>query len=1089
MNQWIILITSFITMGILFAVAWFTDKHVNKIKWLISSSLVYSLSLTVFVTGVTFYGMVGWAAKYGISYLAIYLGATLAAALFWIIQRKMIRISKTYRITSIADFISSRYGKSTFISGIIALFFLAAIIPYISMQFRDIADNYELLVSVSGSNAGMFRDTVFFVAILFAVFTIIFGTRNLDASEKHEGVVAAVAFQSILKLIIFMAGCVVILFYNNIDFISLMDSGKNEALSLFVIQEESKTGWIAVMFVSLASITVMPHMFQVSVIENDKENNLRKASWIFPLYLLLINLFIVPVAIYGKHIIPGNINVETFFLKLINLQGSGFLTLSIFIGGLLAAASVSILALISLSTMISNNLFMPIMLKSSKFSNIRDLSGITLLIRRSSIIVMVLLAYVYFKLVGQYNESITIKIVSFAAVSQLTPAMFGGLFWEMGNKKGVLTGLFVGMGIWAYTLIFPYFIDIGFFPHSILENGLFGFSVLQPRRLFGLLGMDNFANGIFWSLFFNWGFYFLISIITESSELECSQARRFVQIYNQDDENWQNRSARTEDIVNILSRILGEERAREAIEDYRLEHKIEDVDKAEESLIRYAENLLAGAIGGASAKVLLQKVVREKSFAVEDILEILDESKQAKEYTIELEDKSRELEHTAYELHDALREMNLLKQQQDGDYFLTSLLQKPLGKNDILPDEPVKVDFYIKQNKSFRFKKWHAEIGGDYCSASTMKLKKKTFTVFINADAMGKSIQGAGGAIVLASVFQSILNRTTLLESSRDLYPEQWLKLCFLELQKVFEAFSGSMTVSAVVGILDNKTGVMYYINAEHPFPILYRKGHAEFLPDEIMMRKIGMPDLPGSIIVNCFQLLPGDMIFVGSDGKDDISFGGEKVKGRTMNEDERLFLRITEKANGNIQEIYKLVKENGEITDDFSILKLEYSKEDMTIEEKKKELKTINLVKSSRKETERRKANAMLVAELEKYPFNLNLIRELGVLSYQQKNYPQALLYFEEYIFRRPADENALFYASVCYKKIKEYAKAAELGERIRIRKPGFINNLLNLAEIYLQMNLYDRGLMITNIILAKEENQPEALRLKERLTAKTEN
>ena len=284
------------------------------------------------------------------------------------------------------------------------------------------------------------------------------------------------------------------------------------------------------------------------------------------------------------------------------------------------------------------------------------------------------------------------------------------------------------------------------------------------------------------------------------------------------------------------------------------------------------------------------------------------------------------------ELRNTLEQVQTLKTQQDGDYFLTSLLAQPLGANNT-SGELVDVQFNVKQKKQFKFKKWEAEIGGDICIAHSVSIKERPCTVFLNADAMGKSIQGAGGALVLGAVFQAIIERTKLSLDTRNLFPERWLKNAFIELQKVFESFDGTMLISMVLGLVDDISGLMYFINAEHPYTILYREKNASFIEDELVLHKLGIRSLEEKIFVKTFQLQPNDVVFLGSDGRDDILLGQDEEGSRIVNEDETLFLRIVEEGDGQSDKICATLLEQGELTDDFSLLRISYREKEVALD------------------------------------------------------------------------------------------------------------------------------------------------------------
>ncbi|MDX1957393.1 MAG: 7TM diverse intracellular signaling domain-containing protein [Leptospiraceae bacterium] len=386
------------------------------------------------------------------------------------------------------------------------------------------------------------------------------------------------------------------------------------------------------------------------------------------------------------------------------------------------------------------------------------------------------------------------------------------------------------------------------------------------------------------------------------------------------------------------------------------------------------------------------------------------------------------------ELSKTLQEVQKLKTAQDGDYFLTSLLIKPLGRNRAKKDS-VNIDFVLKQKKTFQFKQKESDLGGDLCRSENIRLNGKDMIVFFNADAMGKSMQGAGGAIVVGSVFDSILERTNLNESLSKEYPERWLKNSFVELHKVFESFQGSMLVSIVMGLIDSKTGLMYYINAEHPYPVLYRDEKASFLGEEVTFYKLGAEISQGFVSVNIFQLKKGDIVISGSDGRDDIMILDPKTGQKEMNYDHTLFLKKVEKSKADLSQLVEEIKNTGDITDDLSLLSIQI----------------INDLQNG---------------------FEENLIEDVKKLL-TQKNYLNALEKLEVYTDLNPVDTEALFLQSFTLKKIKRYHEAILVGERIRIRDPKNYKNIVNLSHCYSMVDNLDRASYLANLVPEGKEKE----------------
>lgn len=403
------------------------------------------------------------------------------------------------------------------------------------------------------------------------------------------------------------------------------------------------------------------------------------------------------------------------------------------------------------------------------------------------------------------------------------------------------------------------------------------------------------------------------------------------------------------------------------------------------------------------------------------------------------------------ELRNSLETVEFLKKQQDGDYFLTSLLIKPLSLNKTLGAN-VKTDFFIKQKKTFTFHGRENEIGGDICITRTVPLRGKDYTFFLNADAMGKSLQGAGGVLVLGAAVQSILERSLAVQAVKLLYAERWIKNAYQELHHIFESFDCSMLVSMVMGLIDDETGLVYYLNAEHPWSVLYRNGKAEFIKNNSELRKLGTPVKENSLEISTLQLQPGDVMVLGSDGRDDIEFVTE-TEFRKINHDEELFLHHVERGNGELKSIYQSILETGELTDDLSLMRISF-KEHQTLPPRSIRKESYELMRKARshiKENLLENAKLSLMEANKINPENQEILRALLRLLVRMKDYPLASEKFNTYIEEFPGDTDLIYLASFTYKQTKEYGKAIDMAERIRLRNPGHLPNLLHLVQLYL--------------------------------------
>ncbi|MCI4667843.1 MAG: sensor histidine kinase [Bacteroidia bacterium] len=691
MRAWVVLIVSFSYLASLFGVAYWADKMRAKGKSLIRNPIVYALSLAVYCTAWTFYGSVGRAATHGIEFLAIYIGPTLSAPLWILILRKIIVISRSQRINSIADFISSRYGKSSTLGGLVTIIAIVAIIPYISLQLKAVSTSFELLTQQNSfvtkvlNGESFFADKAFYVAVILGLFTIFFGTRHLEAPEHHEGLVAAVAFESIVKLLAFLAVGIFVCFFLFDGFGDLFSQAM-EVPDLHEMYNSSPSSslrpwnWFWLNLISMFAILFLPRQFHVAVVENTNPNHVKKAIWLFPLYLLLINIFVIPIALGGRMFFPATPGIaDTYVLQLPLENGQNLLALLVYIGGLSASTSMVIVATIALSIMASNNLIVPILLRTSiiKESFERDISSRLMGIRRLVIISILMIAYAYFSSLGQNRSLVSIGLISFVGVAQFAPSVLGGIFWRGGNRKGAIAGLLLGFIVWGFTLPFVSLLPDGATADSILENGVFGWGIFRPYALMGLEGMDQISHATFWSLFVNLGAYVFVSLLTSPSALEHSQANLFVNIYQlertyQEKPIWKGK-AYLFDIENLLARFLGPRRTETILNQYAAEKgiKLTKTKEVDFELINHAEKQLAGAIGAASARLLISSVVKEEPPKLREVMEALDETHQLMRYSKELEQKSDELRRASEKLQLAnarLKEMDKLKND-----FLTTV--------------------------------------------------------------------------------------------------------------------------------------------------------------------------------------------------------------------------------------------------------------------------------------------------------------------------------------------------------------------------------------------------------------------------------
>jgi Na+/proline symporter/nitrogen-specific signal transduction histidine kinase len=673
----VLVVCSILYIGLLFLVAYLSEKRAEKGKSLVANPYIYALSLAVFCTAWTFYGSVGKASRSGLGFLPIYFGPTIFAPLWIIVLRKMILISKSQRITSIADFISSRYGKSSLLGVFVTIIAFFAIIPYISLQLKAIADSFDILAGLSASQTGhtegspLFYSNAFYVSMALALFTIMFGARNLEPNERHEGLVVAIAFESIVKLVAFLAVGIFVTYgiYNGFGDLFTQAAANSQTAKLLTLGEgTSPSEWFWLSIVSLCAVILLPRQFHIAIVENANPNFVTKAIWLFPLYLLIINVFVLPIALagimhYGQ---TPLIRPDSYVLELPLLFGHKYLALLVFIGGLSASTSMVIVETTALSIMLSNHIIMPPLLSTlaqRDNDNVGNFSKWVIIVRRITIFLILLLAFAYVQTIAANRELVSIGLVSFVGVMQFAPSVFGGLFWKGATKSGAIAGLLAGFVVWLITLPLPTLMEYKVLSTNILTDGYFGLWWLKPYALLGLEGFDHISHAAFWTLFFNIGAYVGVSLYTEQSKVEASQADLFVNIYKYlnvgSDYEVMRREAKMDDLLFLMNRFLGEERTQVLIKTFEEENNVtlSKITTADAELVNYVETILAGALGASSARIILTSVVKEDPIGLDEMLGLLDQ-------TQEIIISNRKLEQTTQQLQAAnqqLKELDRLK--------------------------------------------------------------------------------------------------------------------------------------------------------------------------------------------------------------------------------------------------------------------------------------------------------------------------------------------------------------------------------------------------------------------------------------------
>lgn len=671
----LLVLACFLYVAFLFTVAFVVEGRAarGRLGWL-RSPLVYTLSLSIYCTAWTFYGAVGYAARSGLEFLTIYFGPTLVFVGWWWLLRKLVRIGRQHRVTSIADLISSRYGKSNTLGVIVTLIAVVAATPYIALQLQSVVLSFGVFASAApdGSRPLDPGQIAVWVAVGLAFFTILFGTRNLDAREQHHGIVTAIAVEAVVKLVALLAvGSFVVwgIAGGVGDVIARIDAADLKAWQV------SPGRWTGITVLSAAAVICLPRMFQVMVVENDDEGHLARASWAFPLYLMAMSLFIVPIAVVGLERMPTGANPDMFVLTLPLAEGKGTLAMLAFLGGFSSATSMVIVESIALATMISNHVMIPLWLRLRPAAAAADdLRQVVLMARRLAITAVLALGYGYYHVSGGSAALASIGLVAFLGVAQVLPALLGGIFWRGATRTGAILGLVTGLAVWAYTSFLPSFGPGAVLPESVFTDGLLGLHWLRPHSLFGTQAMDPLIHALFWSMALNVLAFCLGSLLSFPGPVERLQGAAFVNVFEGavGPQRWARGRAEPEALLGMAQRILGEEVALPLFQaEARSQGKEGFLPDPTPGFLDTLEARLSGSVGAATAHAMIGQLVGRATVTVEDLMAVASESAQILEYSARLEARETELTRTAGALREANEKLTQLSLQKDA--FLSQI--------------------------------------------------------------------------------------------------------------------------------------------------------------------------------------------------------------------------------------------------------------------------------------------------------------------------------------------------------------------------------------------------------------------------------
>lgn len=718
MTGWMIIGISFSYLLLLFGIAYWAEKHKKRYINFFHSPYIYALSLAVYCSAWTFYGSIGRVETHGLDFLTTYLGPVIVAPLFGIVLKKMIRIAKTQGISTVADFISARYGKSSFLGLLVSVISLLGVIPYISLQIKAIASSLSIVLSdhvVVGSTAYI----PLYITIFLAVFVLIYGNRHIDSTRQHIGMVTAVAFESIIKLMAFLTAGIFICYglFNGLG--DIFSKGINlpvypqlTALS----KDNSYINWFSMTMLAFFAVLLLPRQFQLGVVENIHEKQVDKAMWIFPIYLLIINFFVLPIALAGFLYFDGQPYDADYTLLLLPLKVSQpWIVILVYLGGFSAATGMIIVETIALAVMLSNNILMPIIVAIKPFKRffLENAQDRVSFIRKFSIVLVLILAYGYYRSIAHSFRLSELGHISFVAIIQFAPSLLLGMFWKDATKMGAKVGLMVGFGIWFYTLIVPSLVEIDWLPVQIVQEGIFGLGFLKPSSLFGLVALDKIPHAVFWSMTMNLLTFAVVSVYSKKGELEAIQAELFVDVFkyypsfvpaieNKGTDNTllTNNTSEAEALYKergplstLLETFFGRAETAKLFAEFQQQHSDNLAPLGNRSFYYFVEQRLSGIIGSASAKVMMASLVSDHHIEIQEVVEMVRESQKLISLNKELIETTAQLKRATEALASANRQLQEADERKNEFlYTITHELRTPLTSirafSEILYDHP-----------------------------------------------------------------------------------------------------------------------------------------------------------------------------------------------------------------------------------------------------------------------------------------------------------------------------------------------------------------------------------------------------------------
>ncbi|MEW6639356.1 MAG: hybrid sensor histidine kinase/response regulator [Pseudomonadota bacterium] len=647
MHNWGVIAVAFGYIGLLFVIASYGDR-LSQAQRARAGILIYPLSLAIYCTSWTFFGSIGFATRTSVEFLAIYVGPVLLIGCGTPLLLRVIHLAKAHNITSVADFVGARYGKSQAVAATAAVIAIIGSVPYIALQLKAVASSLETILGedqslgLAISHIPLVGDIALVVTIAMALFAVLFGTRQTDATEHQHGLMLAVATESIVKLVVFLAAGAFITFWMFSPHELIERVLKTPEAERAISHAPSIGNFVTMTLLSFFAVLLLPRQFHVSVVENTRDAEVRRARWLFPLYLVAINLFVIPVALAGLVTFPfGVIDSDMFLLALPIADGSTAISIAVFVGGLSASTAMVIVECVALAIMVSNDIVVPLMLRRSPTwrEGGQNFAGFLLNTRRLAIFAIMLMAYLYYHALGNAQLA-AIGLLSFAAIAQLAPSFLLGMVWRRATARGAIGGMLVGFAVWAYTLFLPSLSDLG--PDSMmwLQHGPLGIELLRPQALLGS-ELPPLMHGVLWSLTLNCLTYVLLSLMRQPSAIERVQADLFVpnQIapMTPSFRRWRT-TVTVQDLLGTVAQYLGPERTRLEFETFAALQRIslERNAPADFRLLRHAEHLIASSIGAASSRVVMSLLLRKRTVSAKAALKLLDDAHAALHFNQEM---------------------------------------------------------------------------------------------------------------------------------------------------------------------------------------------------------------------------------------------------------------------------------------------------------------------------------------------------------------------------------------------------------------------------------------------------------------------